>query len=118
MIYLIIALIIIYLATMKPTLTLKKVLPVGTWYGHFYLDKKGDRQFLEVTQQEYESGVIQVPGTYVGGGCLTKFDTPSGFIEDNCYFQDGTSQVVKLSGKTIEPVKSGSVVNNTFTDAR
>lgn len=99
---------------MKPTLTLKKVLPIGTWYGHFYLDKNGDRQFLEVTQQEYESGVVNVPGVYVGGGCLTKFDTPSGFIEDNCYFQDGTSQVVKLSGFKIEPLKGSPIVNNVY----
>lgn len=90
--------------------------PIGMWYGHFYLDEKGTKQFVEVTQQEFESGVVNVKGTYIGGGCLTKFDTPSGHIEDGYFFQEGTSQIVKLIGKVIQPLPVNIRVTNGVLD--
>lgn len=89
--------------------------PIGMWYGHFYLDEKGIKQFVEVTQQEFESGDVNVKGTYIGGGCLTKFDTPSGHIEDGYFFQEGESQVVKIAGKVIQPLPVNiKVINGTL----
>ncbi len=78
--------------------------PIGMWFVLFYLDKTGQKQFIEVSEAEYDAGIAS--GTYIGGGHLTKFDTPSGLLEDGYFFQDGPSQVVKIAGKAIDPLPS------------
>lgn len=103
---------------MADPIKLSEAKPVGEWCYHTY--KINNEYFVkECTEKEHSDlGLPNAKPPKLPDGAVwvnsskgTRFDTASGFIENNQYAVIGISRVVKISGKAAIPVGSDKVVN-------
>jgi len=101
----------------EPTI-LTEVVSVGNWYFHNY--KLGDEYFTqECAKEEYEAlnrvdavhPTLPDGAIWVNSCSATKYNTASGFIENNQFAQSGSVKFVKLAGKMASPVENDKLVD-------